>query len=953
MKAKWLSVTIVFAAFFGGSAVAEAGSFLTSWNLSAPVTLDAEEKWESPYAIAYGDYEVSLTAQLADSSTGQLELWIGGDGLLIDGAAGTLTCFSTIGNYTYLDDPLNVTLPGFGENGEFSLAVKRHNGLVTISWNDTPVYEADYKRDTIGYVHVKMRTGQGEVMELGMAGRIPELPESTDLFVKGEGSAYYRIPALVRAPGGTLLAFAEARRDSYHDYGNIDLVVRRSVDNGATWGAIELVYEEGGDETVVCANLSPVVDRDTGRVWVFFLVCEQFYIGEFKLMRMFSDDDGATWSTPEDVRAALCNPNWLSAHPGPGHGIQIERGPHAGRLMICGWYYMDGGMGVFTFYSDDHGSTWQRHEPVAIDPNETMLAERSGGDVMAMMRQPHQSGSLWRLYATSPDGIAWTSSLEIQGFRTTECEASVLGYSELAPGRVSPMMFCMPGCGNFSQENVSRSGLTLRTSLDDGLTWPIAEVVYPGLSAYSDMTRFPDGQVGLLYENGDLNMYERISFMAWAPAAGVVGAFPYAETFEAYPDGFQLPGTNGWLATSPTNAAVTTNSAWISSLADYDEACGYPIDSPCDKVLEVTGAVSNLFCIETNQMVWADYMVLPHHGDLMTDTNSMAGVQAGGAVNREGHPAVWHYDPASGSSCWSVIDDITIPAGEWVRFTYLFDYQTDDLINNVRYFQIRVDGNLLASDFAWTSNDGAGNLGGSWFAMAPGPDRFDLFSLQAGAGTSVGLDDFLVSTDNPLARDLTVVSEQGQADPTAGAYTYTYGDSVSLSVTNEMLTQGVNRFSYTGWELAGQLPSTGSGTNIILTLTNDLTLTWLWSTNNTLTTNGTPEWWLADHGLPIGADTLDSDNDGMLTWQEWVSDTTPNDSNSVLVITGVEPAGSGMQLHWEGGVQATQYLERCTNLVTGSWVALFTNEPPTSVKKNFVDSGATNSIGFYRVKAKR
>jgi sialidase-1 len=67
----------------------------------------------------------------------------------------------------------------------------------------------------------------------------PQVPglEEVDLFVNGEGYPLFRIPSLLETRGGALLAFAEGRR-SLDDTGDIDLVLRRSVDDGATWSAL-------------------------------------------------------------------------------------------------------------------------------------------------------------------------------------------------------------------------------------------------------------------------------------------------------------------------------------------------------------------------------------------------------------------------------------------------------------------------------------------------------------------------------------------------------------------------------------------------------------------------------------------------------------------------------------------------------------------------------------------
>ena len=61
-----------------------------------------------------------------------------------------------------------------------------------------------------------------------------------------------------------------------------------------------------------------------------------------------------------------------------------------------------------------------------------------------------------------------------------------------------------------------------------------------------------------------------------------------------------------------------------------------------------------------------------------------------------------------------------------------------------------------------------------------------------------------------------------------------------------------------------------------------------------------------------------------------------------------------MRVYWKGGVLATQILEHCASLVPEpAWLPFFTNNPPTSVSTTFCDSAATNSTGFYRIKASR
>lgn len=59
-----------------------------------------------------------------------------------------------------------------------------------------------------------------------------------------EYSKYYRIPAITRASDGTLVALSDARKNHIHDVSNnIDIVSRRSSDNGKTWSDYIVIFQ--------------------------------------------------------------------------------------------------------------------------------------------------------------------------------------------------------------------------------------------------------------------------------------------------------------------------------------------------------------------------------------------------------------------------------------------------------------------------------------------------------------------------------------------------------------------------------------------------------------------------------------------------------------------------------------------------------------------------------------
>ena len=85
------------------------------------------------------------------------------------------------------------------------------------------------------------------------------------LWEKGSGKYNnYRIPSLVVTKKGTVLAFAEGREAG--DTGDIDILLKRSLDNGKTWSDEIVVWDQKDNS---CGNPVPVVDEQTGRIWLF------------------------------------------------------------------------------------------------------------------------------------------------------------------------------------------------------------------------------------------------------------------------------------------------------------------------------------------------------------------------------------------------------------------------------------------------------------------------------------------------------------------------------------------------------------------------------------------------------------------------------------------------------------------------------------------------------------
>jgi sialidase-1 len=339
-----------------------------------------------------------------------------------------------------------------------------------------------------------------------------EAPVQTDVFVSGtEGYHTYRIPAAIVTPKGTLLAFCEGRKASRADDGDIDLVLRRSSDGGQTFQPMQIVHEEGGDAAITIGNPCPVVDRRSGRVWLPF--CRN----NDDVFVTFSDDDGLTWSPPREITASVKQPGWSWYATGPGVGIQLQHGPHAGRLIIpCDHRARIDGRDAkhsHVFYSDDAGQTWTLGGTVAPHTDECQVAELADGRILINMRnywareggEPEKGQK--RAVAVSSDGGGTWQDL---GFDETLieplCQASLLAYATAEEADGIHLLFSNPA------SRTRRDRLTVRLSPDEGRTWPSARLLHEGPAAYSCLTVLADGSIGCLYEAGERHAYEKIVF---------------------------------------------------------------------------------------------------------------------------------------------------------------------------------------------------------------------------------------------------------------------------------------------------------------------------------------------------------------------------------------------------------------------------------------------------------
>lgn len=334
----------------------------------------------------------------------------------------------------------------------------------------------------------------------------------TPIFISGEnGYNTYRIPALVVSAKGTILAFCEGRKNSSSDTGDIDIVLRRSFDNGKSWDDMRVILDDGTDTV---GNPAPVLDRDTGTIWL--LITSNLASGPESLIVdgkaprtvwvTYSNDDGETWADLKEITQDVKKPTWTWYATGPCHGIQLRNG----RLIIpCD--HVDGTTHDYSksayshvIYSDDHGKTWQIGGIGQRGTNECVIVETMNNSLHLNSR--NYVGEKRRAYAWSYDNgeafmdFGWDDKL-IEPI----CQGSMIRFTDAIHNDKNRVLFSNPA-------SINREKMTVRISYDECKNWSDGKVLYEGPSAYSDLCVMVDMTIGCLYESGQENPYETITF---------------------------------------------------------------------------------------------------------------------------------------------------------------------------------------------------------------------------------------------------------------------------------------------------------------------------------------------------------------------------------------------------------------------------------------------------------
>ncbi len=308
-----------------------------------------------------------------------------------------------------------------------------------------------------------------------------------------DGYNVFRIPAAIITKSGKILAFCEGRR-SLLDNGDIDLVMKTSIDNGNTWSSLKVIWNDGKN---TCGNPSPVYDKLTGDVIVVATMNND------KVFVLRSTDEGNSWDKPKDITPDVKGENWKWYATGPVHAIQLEQPDYKNRIVVPCNHTISGKDKHLShnIYSDDDGISWHLGGTVSSEKtDECTVAELSNGQLMLNMRNGDRRLPNRKISLSNDGGLTWTNPVYDSALIEPMCQGALLRYS-FTPNL---LLFSNP------RHKRKRKNLMLSVSKDNGERWTSEISICSKKSAYNDLVALPNGDILCLYETGKILPYSGI-----------------------------------------------------------------------------------------------------------------------------------------------------------------------------------------------------------------------------------------------------------------------------------------------------------------------------------------------------------------------------------------------------------------------------------------------------------
>ena len=344
-----------------------------------------------------------------------------------------------------------------------------------------------------------------------------------DMFPEGKGifgMAAQREEAYKKIDGKTYqILYKEGEEGSYtiRENGTVYTPDGKATDYRVVVNPVKPAYSDKGDlyqGNQLLGNIYFTSNKTSP-----FRVAKDSY-----LWMSYSDDDGKTWSAPQDI-TPMVKADWMKfLGVGPGTGITLHTGPHKGRIIVPTYTtnqtnHLNGSQSSRVIYSDDHGKTWHMGGGVndhrtltdgtVIDSStmsnyyaqntESSVVQLNNGDLKLFMRG--LTGDLQ--VATSKDGgVTWENDIKRYA-DVKDVYVQLAAIHTMHDGKEYIVLSNAGGPGRFN-------GLVHLARVEENgeLTWLKHNPIQSGKFAYNSIQDLGNGEYGLLYEHADNNQNE-------------------------------------------------------------------------------------------------------------------------------------------------------------------------------------------------------------------------------------------------------------------------------------------------------------------------------------------------------------------------------------------------------------------------------------------------------------
>ena len=341
----------------------------------------------------------------------------------------------------------------------------------------------------------------------------------------------YRIPAIICADNGNLIAFADDRHSHGSDIGQsanaVDIVFKLSTDGGKTWSASRTIlpFSTAGNQGINNKG-DVIVFKSVNKPGTLVAIAASggAWFGNANPIARFaqskSTDNGETWSQWKEVGQSL----WDELKSGVG-GIKkcgflasgrgltlVGKGSNEKGRMVAGLMAKNskGITVIYSVYSDDDGETWHKGGYVGSSSgngsyNEPkVIAELNDGTLVMSTRNDTLGNARLRAYSTD-GGMNWYQQKKNGGnkeafsawndMRGSNTDSEGVVYTRKGEQDKNRML-------HLHTTESSRKGMALYLSEDESDTWTKKLTLENGSigCCYNSIDVLPDGTVVALYE---------------------------------------------------------------------------------------------------------------------------------------------------------------------------------------------------------------------------------------------------------------------------------------------------------------------------------------------------------------------------------------------------------------------------------------------------------------------